>query len=90
MLAFAGMMKAWGCRPRYARMACLNHWIPVFAGMTTGAAVWHLSGMAKGLSGWQVLPNSASGYRSYGHPRFTGMACVPHWIPACAGMTGGL
>ena len=42
------------CHPRYAGMACVPHWIPAFAGMTTGAAVWHLSGMAKGLLGWQA------------------------------------
>ena len=33
----------------------LNHWIPAFAGMTEGAAVRHLSGMAKGLSGCQPV-----------------------------------
>ena len=48
------LMKAWGCHPRFAGMACVPHWIPAFAGMTTGAAVWHLSGMAKGLLGWQA------------------------------------
>ena len=52
------------CHSRYAGMYSLNHWIPAFAGMTAGwlpaytemtkeVAVGHLSGMAKGLSGWQ-------------------------------------
>ena len=40
---------------RVAGMNYVNHWIPAFAGMTEGAAVRHLSGMAKGLSGWQPV-----------------------------------
>ena len=36
-------------------MSCLNHRIPACAGMTAGVAVRHLSGMAKGLSGWQPI-----------------------------------
>ena len=102
------------CHSRAAGMDGLNHWIPACAGMTKGTAVRHLSGMAKGLSGWQqahsrpcrhssegwnpgreagmvkgwqVLPDGACGYRSCGHSRYAGMACLNHWIPACAGMT---
>ena len=38
---------------RCAGMACLNHWIPAFAGMTVGAVVRNSAEMAKGLSGWR-------------------------------------
>ena len=50
-------------------------WLLAFTGMTKGAAVGHLSGMAKGLSGWQpacslfvVIPAEIrlQGYRAFG------------------------
>ena len=37
--------------PAQAGMDKINHWIPACAGMTEGAEVKHLSGIAKGLSG---------------------------------------
>ena len=37
---------------RSAGMACLNHWIPAFAGMTAGVEIRNSLGMATGLSGW--------------------------------------
>ena len=39
--------------PAGAGMDGLNHWIPACAGMTKGVEVKNLSGIAKGLSGWQ-------------------------------------
>ena len=104
-----------GCHSRFAGMACLNHWIPAFAGMTVGAAGQEFGrngrgviGMAinpfrppssfqrrlesrregRGVKGWRILPDGAFGCRSCAcHSRFSGMACVNHWIPALAGIT---
>ena len=41
------------CHSRCAGMACVNHWIPAFAGMTAGAEVRNSANMAKGFSGWR-------------------------------------
>ena len=43
--------RACSCHSRSAGMACFNHWIPAFAGMTVGVEVRNSAGMAKGLSG---------------------------------------
>ena len=43
---------------------------------------------SRGVTEWQVLSDAALGDRPRGcHSRYAGMACLNHWIPACAGMT---
>ena len=39
------------------------------------------------MKGRQILLGGALGRGVCCHSRFTGMACLPHWIPAFAGMT---
>ena len=56
------------CHSRAAGMDGLNHWIPACAGMTAGAAVRHLSGMAKGLSGWRQTHSDLRSYSSESSP----------------------
>ena len=48
---------------RRAGMACFNHWIPAFAGMTERAGVRNSAGMAEGLSGWQPTFSFSSSFR---------------------------
>ena len=52
---------------------------------------WNPGGRGREVQGWQSLSDGAFGCHSCDcHSRYAGMACVNHWIPACAGMTEGL
>ena len=56
------------CHSRYAGMACVNHWIPACAGMTTGAKVRNLSDMAEELSEWRQTHSDPRRHSSEGPP----------------------